>query len=489
MTILVLDLGTSGVRAAIVGPDATILDERASEFLPDTPFDGLVEFDAVAYADLAVRLGIEVLATFDEARHGAVQAIGISNQRASTVVWDRATGDPVAPAQSWQDLRTIGDCLGLQTHGLFIAPNQAATKAANIWNTVDPDRTRDLCVGTPDSWIVWRLTEGRRHITDATNAAISGLTTPDASDWDDRILGLLNLPRQALPDIVDSSGPLAVATVFDRDLPICGLAGDQQSSLIGQGAVRPGAAKITFGTGGMLDVCLGPQRPLDATRSASGTFPIVCWQRDGQKMWGLEAIMLSCGTNVQWLRDDLGIIDSAADSERVAAQCETSDGVVYVPAQLGLGTPHWDYGARGTLLGLTRGSGRPHIVRAVLDGIAHRGLDLVEAAEADAGVRIDSLRVDGGMTDNAVFVQALADICDRPVEVSPVRDATAVGAALLAGLETGMWSSWGEIADTWRPTQVVGPSGSFDRDTARAQWARAVDRAKGWHGDLSALDF
>ena len=491
MTILVLDIGTSGVRAAIVGPDATILHERAHEFLPDTPFDGLVEFDAVAYADLAISLATEVLAWEGLATHGAVEAIGISNQRASTVVWDRATGIPVAPAQSWQDLRTIGDCLALQADGYRVAPNQAATKAASIWNSVDPDRTRDLCVGTPDTWMVWRLTDGASHITDASNAAISGLTTSRGNEWDDRILGLLNLPKASLPTIVDSSGHLATATVFgvEGGIPICGLAGDQQASLIGQGAVQPGLAKITFGTGGMLDVCLGPTRPLEAARSDAGTFPIVCWQRDGEQMWGLEAIMLSCGTNVQWLRDDLGIIDSAADSERVAAECESSDGVVYVPAQLGLGTPHWDYGARGTLIGLTRGSGRSHVTRAVLEGVAHRGVDLLEAAEADAGIRIERLRVDGGMTDNGVFLQALADLSGRPVEVSPVRDATAVGAALLAGLETGMWTSWEDIAATWRPTKVVEPTPGFDRDGQRAQWHRAIERAKGWYGDLSALDF
>lgn len=489
MTILVLDIGTSGVRAAIVGEDATILHEESAEYLPDTPFDGLVEFDAVGYADLAISLGRSVLAA-----HGPVEAIGISNQRASTIVWDRATGEPVAPAQSWQDLRTIGDCLGLQAHGLFIAPNQPATKAANIWNSVDPERGRDLCVGTPDTWLVWRLTHGQSHITDVSNAAISGMTTLGGRAWDERILGLLNLPIGALPTIVDSSGQLGVATVFrddpnGGDIPICGIAGDQQASLIGQGAVRPGLAKITFGTGGMLNVCLGPERPIEAARSAGGTFPIVCWQREGQQMWGLEAIMLSCGTNVQWLRDDLGIIESAADSETVASQCETAEGVVYVPAQLGLGTPHWDYGARGTLLGLTRGTNRSHITRAVLEGIAHRGADLVEAAETDAGITIERLRVDGGMTDNSVFVQALANVTGRTVEISPVRDATAVGAALLAGLEIGTWTTWDEIADTWRPTRVVEPDADFDRDASRGQWKRAIERSKGWYAELTALDF
>ena len=482
MTILVLDIGTSGVRAAIVGPDATILAERSHEFLPDTPFDGLVEFDAAAYADLAIRLATDVLA-----EHGPVEAIGISNQRASTIVWDRATGEPVAPAQSWQDLRTIGDCLMLQAEGVFIAPNQPATKAANIWNSVDPDRERDLCVGTPDTWLVWCLTEGASHITDASNAAISGMTTSGGREWDERILGLLNLPPASLPRIVDSSGPLAVATVFgvEGGIPICGLAGDQQASLIGQGAVRPGLAKITFGTGGMLNVCLGPERPLEAARSAGGTFPIVCWQRQGEQMWGLEAIMLSCGTNVQWLRDDLGIIATAEESHAVASSCPDTEGVVFVPALLGLGTPQWDYGARGTLLGVTRGTGRGHIVRAVLEGVAHRGTDLVEAAERDGDTRIPSLRCDGGMSANPTFVQALADASGRPVEVSPQLEATTLGAAFLAGMAIGTWADEADVAATWIPKDVVEPERQLDRD----RWADAVTRAGGWFSELSALDF
>lgn len=489
MSILVLDIGTSGVRAAIVGPDARIGLERSQEFLPDTPFDGLVEFDATAYADLAIDLARQVLVA-----HGPVDAIGISNQRASTILWDRATGEPVAPAQSWQDLRTIGDCLTLRADGVLVAPNQPATKAKNIWDSVDPDRTRDLCVGTPESWLIWRLTDGAAHVTDASNAAVSGMTTPHADGWDERVLGLLGVPIGSMPTIVDSSGPIAVATVFGElggpdGIPICGVAGDQQCSLVGQGAVRPGLAKVTFGTGGMLDVCLGPDAPASAARSDGGTFPIVCWRRGGETVWGLEAIMLSCGTNVQWLRDDLGIIASAADSEAVAAGCETTDGVVYVPAQLGLGTPHWDYGARGTLLGLTRGTNRSHIARAVLEGIAHRGADLLDAAEADAGITIEALRVDGGMTDNGLFVQALADLSGRPVEVSPVRDATAVGAALLAGLEVGTWSSWDDIADTWCPTTSVDPRPDVDRGAARQVWARAVERSKAWYPELSGLDF
>ncbi len=486
MAILVIDAGTSGVRAAIVEADATISLEYYAEALPDTPAPGLVEFDAATYAALAIELANRVLA-----EAGPVDAVGISTQRASVIVWDRATGEPVAPAQSWQDLRTLGDCLVLQGSGLRFAPNQSATKIPNILNAVDPDRSRDLCVGTPETWLVWNLTQGAAHVTDLSNAAVTGLLSHGAAaaEWDQGVLDTLGIPASTLPRIVDCSGEIAPATALAGSPPICGLAGDQQASLIGQGCVQPGLAKVTFGTGAMLDLCVGPDRPTAEARAAAGTFPIVCWGRDGSVMWGIEALMLSAGTNVQWLRDDLGIIASAGESDEVAAQCDHTDGVMYVPAQLGLGTPYWDYGARGSLLGLTRGSGRPQIIRAVLEGIAHRGADLVEAAEADSGLAIGALRIDGGMSDNVVFTQALADITGRRVEVSPVRDATALGAAFLAGLAIGTWPDWNAIAATWRPTRIVEPRPDFDRAAARKQWASAIERARGWYADLSGLDF
>jgi glycerol kinase len=244
-------------------------------------------------------------------------------------------------------------------------------------------------------------------------------------------------------------------------------------------------AKATFGTGGMLDVCLGPERPAFETWGEGGTFPIVAWRRGGRLTWGVEGVVLSAGSNVEWLRDDLGIISSAAESAEVAASVLDSGGVWYVPALLGLGTPAWDYGARGTLLGLTRGTERAHVVRAVLEGVAHRGADLVEAAEADGGVQIASLRVDGGMSANPTFVQALADAAQRPVEVSPVTEATTLGAAFLAGTALGVWSGDEEVASLWSPRVVVEPGRVTDRD----RWREACRRAGGWVPELSALHF
>ena len=481
MSILVIDVGTSSVRASVVHPDATVTAVQQEAALPSSPAAGLVELDAAHIAATALACARRAL---DE--HGPVDAVGIANQRASTIVWDRATGAPVGPGIGWQDLRTVGTCLVLQADGIRLAPNASATKLAALLDDADPDRTRDLCFGTVDTWLTWHLTEGALHVTDLSNAGVTGMRTADGAAWHEEVLAALRIPPRVLPTVVDSTGVVGAATALPGAPPIAGIAGDQQASLVGQGCVRPGMAKITFGTGGMLDLCLGDRRPHFEARGEGGTFPIIAWGEGGAPTWGLEAIMLAAGTAVEWLRDDLGIIESAAASHDVASQCEDAGGVVFVPALLGLGTPDWDYGARGTLLGITRGTGRPEIVRAVLEGVAHRGADLVEAAEADSGLTIPTLRVDGGMSANPTFVQALADATGRPVEVSPVLEATTLGAAFLAGLAVGTWAGWDDVAAAWKPVATVEPSG---RPLDRAQWREARRRAAGWFADLSALDF
>ncbi len=488
MSVLVIDIGTTGVRAAVMHPDAVLDDVCYRRVPPSTPFPGLVEFDAVELSTVALELAHEALA-----RHGAsVAAVGVTTQRASTIVWDRATGTPVGPGLGWQDLRTVVACITAKAeHGFALAPNQSATKVAALLDQHDPDRTRDLCFGTVDTWMAWVLTGGREHVTDRSNAAVTGMLLADASDWHDAVLDALRIPRRMLPRLVDTSGPIAPATALPGAPVLASLVGDQQGSLVGQSCVRPGDVKITFGTGGMLDMCVGPDDATgrrSANRNAHGTFPIVAWGRGDTTVWGVEGIMLSAGTNIEWLRDDLQLIDTPEASHDVAQQCTSTDGVVYVPALLGLGTPHWDYGARGSLFGLTRGSSRPHVVRAVLEGIAHRGADLVEAAEADTGRTIGTLRVDGGMSRNPTFVQALADATGRAVEIAPVADATTMGAGFLAGLATGEWSSFDDVAAAWRPAGRVEPSASStlpDRD----RWRDAVTRSRGWIPDLSSLDF
>jgi glycerol kinase len=488
VTILVIDVGTSGVRAAAVGPDAAVLAEEHRRFPPQNPFPGGVEFDAAALGALALDLAAGITA-----RVGPVRCVGIANQRCSTIVWDRATSRPVGPALGWQDLRTVGHCLTLGAQGRRVAPNASATKVAWLLDTHDPDRSRDLCFGTVDTWLIWLLTGGEEHVTDATNAAVTGLSRVVDGDvaWDSEMLSALNIPSSMLPRIVDSTGVVGRATALAGSPPIAGIAGDQQASLIGQGCVQPGRAKITFGTGGMLDVCAGRTPPRLAGRFPGGTIPIAAWRDAEGVTWGQEAIMLTAGSCVDWLRDDLGIITDAADSERWAAQCTDTGDVWFVPALLGTATPSWDYGARGALVGMTRGTGRAELCRAVLEGVAHAAVDLVEAAELDTGLSIERLCVDGGMTVNSVFVQALADASGRRVEVSPVREATSLGAAFLAGLAVGTWSDMSDIGAAWRPSAVAEPRpGALGRrDEVRARWAQARLASDGWIPALSALDF
>src|SRR3954451_20472157 len=481
MNVLVIDVGTSGLRAAVVDGNGDVHALNYRPFAPSTPFPGLVEFDGSAMADAVLEV-----ATASLEAAGPVTAVGISNQRASTLVWDRGTGQPIAPGLGWQDLRTVFDCITAKSeHGLALAPNQSATKVAWLLDNVPGARDRDLCFGTVDSWVAWVLSRGAVHVTDPSNAAVTGLLTADTTAWSTEACTALGIPMEMLPTVVDSTGAFGEASALPGAPPLAALIGDQQASLVGQGCVHPGLAKITFGTGGMLDVCTGTAPPASARRSSNGTFPIVAWSRGGQRTWGAEAIMLSAGSNIDWLRDDLGIIASAAESHDVAAQCEQTDGVVYVPALMGLGTPSWDYGARGTLLGLTRGSGRPQLVRAVLEGIAHRGADLLEAAEADYGAQIGAIRVDGGMSQNPSFIQALANTTGRSIEVSPHTEATTVGAGYLAGLAVGVWDSFENIAAAWKPQDVTDPTAQLDRQ----QWTRAIERSRGWMPALSALDF
>jgi glycerol kinase len=480
--VLVVDVGTSSVRVGVFDAVGTARYSVERELLPDTPSDGIVEFDARAMADTCLELAV------DAVEHaGPVDAVGISNQRGSTVVWDRATGDPVGPGIGWQDLRTVGACLNLRSQRVRLSPNQSATKLQWLLESLEArGRNRELCFGTVDTWVAWTLSNGTVHVTDATNAAVTGLwVSRNPSTWDPDILSVLGVAPEMLPSIVDSSGVVGEAAALAGAPPIAALLGDQQASLVGQGCVRPGDAKITFGTGGMLDLVLGEQPPPFDQRGTAGTFPIVAWRHGGNVTWGIEAVMLAAGTNVQWLRDDLGLISTAAESDDIASGCVDTGGVVYVPALLGLGTPAWDYGARGAFFGLTRGTGRAEIVRAVLEGIAQRGADLVEAAETDSGISIPALRVDGGMTDNDAFVQALADAAQRPVEISPMREATSRGAALMAGLAVGHHGSVDDLAQIWKPRVRVEPQRALDRD----RWRDAIARARNWIPELSGIDF
>lgn len=480
--ILVIDIGTTSLRAAAVEPDGRIAHVEQVAFPPDSPAPGLVEFDAAALADAVTAAGAATIAAV-----GSVEAVGVASQRASTVIWDRRTGRPLGPAIGWQDLRTLGDCLAQRAeHGFELAPNQTATKASWLIREHGAD---DWCVGTVDSWIVWHLTRGTAHVTDHTNAGVTGLYDLTTGEWMTERCETLGIDPDRLPRIVDTVGPpgsFGLAERLPGSPPITSVIGDQQASMVGQGCTSAGVAKITFGTGAMLDTVTGSEPRQTNGRSSRGTFAIVGWRHGTDHAYGTEAIMLSAGTAVDWLRDDLGLIETSADSHAVAASCDDSGGVVFVPAMLGIGTPDWDYGARGTLLGLTRGTTRAHVVRAVLEGIAWRGADLIAAAAADTGVEIGSVRIDGGMSRNPTFVHALADAAGIEVEVSPVVEATTVGAGLLAAVGMGHWDSVAETSSAWQPAARVEP-GPTRPDPDR--WHRALERSRRWIPELSALDF
>jgi glycerol kinase len=477
----VIDVGTSSVRAAIVRPDAKVEQVHRQPLPPVTPMPGLVEFDPAAMATAALEMGRAALAAA-----GPVDAVAVTAQRASAIVWDGRSGAPLGPGLGWQDLRTVGTCLELQAEGLRFSPAESATKWAWLLDQLGPEPPPNVRLGTVDTWVAWQLSGGALHLTDPSNAGVTGVYHLGAEGWDAARLERLGIPPGAMPEIVDSCGQLGTATALPGAPPLCALVGDQQASLIGQGCTRPGLAKATFGTGAMLDVCVGDVRPAFDTRGEGGCFPIAAWRVSGTVTWGVEAILLAAGTAVDWLVEDLGLLANAAESEKVAGACPDTGDVVAVPALLGYGTPQWDFGARGAVFGLTRGTGRAELVRAVLEGVAHSGADLLEAAERDAGLDITHLRIDGGMSANGVFVQALADACDRPVEISPELEATTLGAGLLAGMAVGTWSGLDEVADTWSPKAVVEPSG---RPAQRQRWRQATERAAAWYPELSALSF
>lgn len=497
---LVIDVGTSGLRAALVDRAGSLVDFDHAATPPSSPSPGLVEFDPVALYDAAVGAALRVVSRNPTTN---VVTLGITNQRASVVAWDTRSGMPVGPGIGWQDLRTVMECITAKTeHGLTIAPNQTATKAAWLRTNSAADVPESaLRFGTIDTWLTWKLSRGEAFVTDHTNAAVTGLVDVATVDWDPNLCAIHGISVDSLPRVVTSRGIVGHVQghgILD-DIPLAARIGDQQSSLVGQGCITPGRTKITFGTGGMLDMYTGLTGPTEARRTPHGTFPIVAFSLDDATVhWGLEAVMLSAGTNVEWLCDDMGLIANPAESAAIAASVSTTDGVAYVPALLGLGTPDWDYGARGTLLGITRGTNRAHVVRAVLAGIAHRGADLLDAATADAVERgigaTDAVRVDGGMSRNSTFVDLLADATGRRIEVSPVTESTTLGAAYLAGTAgdtaAALWPSLDAAVATWNPATIVTPASSkSERSEARRQWALSVDAARGWIPDLSALDF
>jgi glycerol kinase len=479
---LAIDVGTASVRTALVDTNGEVTHIHQQRLTVTTPHPGEVELDASEIGRLVLSLAAR---TLDDG--GPCDVVGITNQRATTIVFDPVSGEPVGPALGWQDLRTVIDCLVLQGEGLRLMPNQSATKAK--WLVGQSGRNAiDLRFATVETWVTWILTEGAVHVTDRSNAAVNGLVTLGLDSWDERILAMLGLDLAMMPTLVDTMAWHGVASALDGSPPITALIGDQPASLFGMSRVYHGA-KITFGTGAMLDLVRGGSGPTSMAVFASGCFPTVLRSQNGEVVWGVEAIVFAAGACIEWLRDDLGLIDSAEHSEALAMSVDSTEGVSFVPALSGLGTPQWDFGARSGFFGLTRGSSKAHLVRAVLEGIAHRGADLVEAAERETGSKLKELRVDGGMTANRFFVQCLANFTGLAISVSSELEATTRGAGLMALVSAGHLSL-DAVEGLWSGAETFTPSlANEERLALRSEWAQMIHRVEKTIPELSDVSF
>jgi len=484
--VLSLDEGTTGATAAVVGLDGEVRATGYREIAQHYPQPGWVEHDALEIWS-AVQL------TAKDALHAAgvtpadVRAVGITNQRETLVVWDRRTLEPLAPAIVWQDRRTATACDHLrdaghqervrEVTGLVIDPYFTATKLA--WAIENIDGAASAAVGTVDSWLVARLSAGRDHVTDASNASRTLLFDIGQGAWSEEMADVFGVSTTNLPRVVDSTGDISVT---DPDAfggivaPISGIAGDQQAALFGQACTTIGMAKNTYGTGSFVLMQTGPDR----VASQSGMLTTVAWRRAARLSYALEGAIFITGAALQWLRDGLGIIGSASEAGPIASSVLDSGGVFMVPAFVGLGAPHWDPYARGTIVGLTRGSGRAQLVRAAVESMAYQTCDVVEAMERDIGSRMRELRVDGGAAVMDVLCQFQADLLGIPVRRPRQTETTALGAAFLAGIGAGVWSD-ADLEGLWKLDREFEPSMSRDQaDTLQSRWREAVDRSRDW---------
>jgi glycerol kinase len=490
--ILAFDQGTTSSRAIVFGRDGRILSTAQQEFRQIFPRPGWVEHDASEIWRTQRDVASQALAAAGLA-HGDVGAIGITNQRETTVLWDRRTGEPVAHAIVWQDRRTASRCDALrqaghealfaQRTGLVLDAYFSGTKLAWLLDNVAGARERaargELAFGTIDSWLLWQLTRGAVHATDCSNASRTLLFDIRKLDWDEELLGILDIPRSVLPAVVDSSGEIARTACegLPAGIPICGIAGDQQAALFGQACHEPGMAKNTYGTGCFLLMNTGSA----PARSSHRLLSTVAWRRGGKATYALEGSVFIAGAAIQWLRDGLGLIGRASDIDALAAGVPDTGGIHFVPALSGLGAPYWDPHARGTIVGITRGTTRAHLARATLEAIAFQSAELIEAMAADSGIALKELRVDGGATASNLLMQVQADLLGVPVVRPKVTETTALGAAYLAGLAVGFWKDEASIAALWSRERVFEPTLSADERRERLlEWKRAVERSREW---------
>jgi glycerol kinase len=488
--ILALDQGTTSSRAIVFAHDGSVRSVAQQEFKQIFPQPGWVEHDATEI--WATQSGVmhEALAKAG-VRAADIAAIGITNQRETTVVWDRESGRPIANAIVWQDRRTADRCDELRAAGkaaliagktgLVIDAYFSGTKLKWLLDHVPGARERakrgELAFGTIDSWLIYNLTGGRAHVTDASNASRTLLFDIRRGEWDDELLALFDVPRSVLPRVVASSGVCAQTSLDGVEVPIAGIAGDQQAALFGQACLSPGLAKNTYGTGCFLLMNTGTE----AVASRNNLVTTVAWQRDGALDYALEGSVFIAGAVVQWLRDGLQIIRSASEVEALARRVEDNGGAYFVPAFAGLGAPHWDAYARGAVFGLTRGTNASHLARAALESIAYQSADVLDAMQKDASLALSELRVDGGAAANDLLMQFQADVLGVPVVRPQVLETTALGAAYLAGLAVGYWQGDGDVIANWRVDRRFEPAMPRERVAElRAGWEKAVARAKGW---------
>lgn len=492
--VLALDSGTTSARALVVDAAGVVLASAQRELTLRTPRPGWVEQDAEELWRAQLATAREALAEAGVAASG-VAGLGIANQRETTIVWERSTGEPVAPAIVWQDRRTAAFCDELRAAGaealvrrmtgLVLDPYFSGTKLRWLLDQVPGVRRRaeagELAFGTVDSWLVWRLSGGRRHVTDATNASRTLLYDIHAGAWSDELLTLLKIPAPLLPEVVDSSAIVGETApeLLGAAVPIAGMAGDQQAALLGQACTQPGSVKITYGTGCFLLLHSGEV----ATEPPQGLVRTVALQRDGRRTYALEGSVFVGGAAVQWLRDGLGIVAGGAEAGAMAESVTSSDGVVFVPAFAGLGAPHWDPYARGAVFGLTSGTTAAHLARATLEGIGFMVADLYDTALGDAAGPGLPLRADGGVAASDLLLQFQADLIGVPVIRAGQTEATALGAAYLAGLATGVWESEAETAALWSEGATFTPAATVADIDRRRRWRAAVAAVRGFSAE------
>lgn len=489
--LLALDQGTTSSRCIIFGRDGNILSVAQREFTQFYPQSGWVEHDALEIFDTQLAVAAEAVEKLG-ASPDEIAAIGITNQRETTVVWDRSTGKPICPAIVWQCRRTAEYCDSLkargltdmirQKTGLIIDAYFSATKLRWILENIPGARERaeagELLFGTVDCYLIWRLTEGKVHATDVSNASRTMLFNINTLEWDKELLTLFGIPEAMMPSVVPSSGAIGYTKMLGGNIPIAGVAGDQQAALFGQCCFEPGGVKNTYGTGGFMLLNTG-DRPVF---SENGLLTTVAWQLGDKKVcYALEGSTFVCGAAIQWLRDGLGLIKKASESEAVALRVPDNGGVYLVPAFVGLGAPWWDAYARGAVFGITRGTTREHIVRATIESMAYQTYDLLATMEKDAGMTMTSLKVDGGASSNNLLLSFQSDICDLPIIRPSCVETTALGAARLAGLGVGFYSDTDEITAFRGEETRFEPSMDISRRRyLLSMWHKAAKSVLGW---------